>query len=470
MNLDLALDRSNPVPLTNQIVSGIEQWIRCGGAQPGARLPSIRQFASTHEISRFPVIEAYDRLVSRGLVASRHGSGFYVTERPGAPDDARGASDPRRAEGESLHILQQFNHPGESLKLGSGFVPADWRDLDALAQAVRHVSRNDASSLVDYAMPYGDTVLRQHLHHRLAQLGIQARTAQILVTAGASQALDLVIRYMLKPGDTVFVEDPGYYNLFGLLKLHGVHIVGIPRTAAGPDIDVLQAMLKIHRPKLFFVNSVFHNPTGTTVSPPVAFRVLQLARGYAFTIVEDDIYADFQTGLTDRLATLDQLENVIYIGGLSKTLSSSLRIGYIAASEARVKDLANTKMLTSIGGSRFSEAVAACLLERGAYRKYLERLRRRMSDALGAAMPVFDAGGWEVFERPLGGYFVWARLPGLDDAERLVRFGATLGVTVAPGRHFRPHGEQSPWIRVNVAHVQDPRARTFLGTARSACG
>jgi DNA-binding transcriptional MocR family regulator len=277
--------------------------------------------------------------------------------------------------------------------------------------------------------------------------------------------MDLLMRYLLKPGDTIFVEDPGYYNFNGLLKLHGVHLVGIPRTRTGPDLDAMQAQLQQHRPKLFFINSVFHNPTGTTIAPPIAFRLLQLAREHNFKIIEDDIYADFQTEPTDRLATLDQLEHVIYIGGLSKTLSSSLRIGYVIADHATIKDLADIKMLTSIGGSRFAEAVTVALLERGMYRKHLERLRRRMRDALGATVQTLEMSGWQVFENPLGGKFVWARVPHVEDAERLVECGVPLGVTVAPGSYFRPNAEPSPWIRVNAAFANDPRARAFFEAA-----
>ncbi|WP_133647643.1 PLP-dependent aminotransferase family protein [Paraburkholderia flava] len=466
MKLPLELDRDNGVPLTEQIVSGVQAWIRSRAAHPGAKLPSIRQLASDHAISRFPVIEAYDRLVSLGYVDSRPGSGFYVAERPRTTmSTSMGTSDPRRAEEESGHISQQFNHPGESLKLGTGFVPESWRDLESIGQAIRHVSRADPSSLIDYATPLGNLALREHLQARIAQLGIVADPSQILITEGASQALDLVMRYRLKSGDTMFVEDPGYYNLNGLLKLHGVNIVGIPRTRTGPDLDVLQAQLQHHRPKLFFINTVFHNPTGTTVSPPVAFRLLQLAREHNFTFVEDDIYADYQTDPTDRLATLDQLEHVIYVGGLSKTLSSSLRVGYVVASQEIVKDLADIRMLTSIGGSRFVEAVALAQLERGAYRKYLERLRRRIREAIGTTVQTLENCGWEVFEKPLGGTFVWARVPGIDDAEQLVACGEPLGVTVAPGRYFRPHAEASPWIRINVALTNDPRAQTFFAAA-----
>ncbi len=193
--------------------------------------------------------------------------------------------------------------------------------------------------------------------------------------------------------------------------------------------------------------------------------MLQFAREYGFTIVEDDIYADFQSEPTDRLATLDQLEHVIYIGGLSKTLSSSLRIGYAIASRAIIKDLADIKMLTSIGGSRFAEAVTVALLERGMYRKHLERLRRRMRDALGSAVQTLEDAGWQVFDKPLGGKFVWARVPQVDDSRALVECGAPLGVTVAPGSYFRPNAEMSPWIRINAAFTSDPRARAFFEAA-----
>ncbi|QGZ62174.1 aminotransferase-like domain-containing protein [Paraburkholderia acidisoli] len=476
--MKLELDRTSDVPLTEQIVAGVQTWIRSRAAHPGARLPSIRQFAADYAISRFPVIEAYDRLVSLGFLDSRHGSGFYVSEHARGGMAGMGTCDLSNAADESGHLLSQFERAGEVLQLDSGSIPQPWRDLDALGQAIRHVSRSDPASLVDYGTPGGDPVLREHLRNRLAPLGIVAHAQQILITEGASEGLDLLMRYMLKPGDVAFVEDPGYYNLYGLLKLHGVRLVGIRRAANGPDLEHLHAMLAEHRPRAFFVNPVFHNPTGTSISPPVAFRLLQLAREHRFTIVEDDIYADFQTEPTDRLAALDQFEHVVYVAGLSKTLSSSLRVGYVVASAAIVRDLAAIKALTSISGSRFAQAVAATLLERGAYRKYLDRLRRRVAEAQGAAALTLEAHGWEIFGAQenaaavaargyaqTGGKFVWARVPRIDDSARLAACGETLGVAVSPGSHFRPHGEACPWIRINVALAQDPRAQAFFAKA-----
>jgi DNA-binding transcriptional MocR family regulator len=468
--MKLELDRASSVPLTEQIVAGVQAWISSRSAHPGARLPSIRQFAADCNISRFPVIEAYDRLVSLGYLDSRHGSGFYVSEHARAGMAGMGTCDITNAADESDHVVSSLSRPGATLQIGNGSIPQAWRDIDALGQAIRHVSRTDVSSLVDYGSPLGDATLREHLRNRLAPLGIVADAQQILITEGASEGLDLLMRYMLKPGDTAFVEDPGYYNLYGLLKLHGVRLVGIRRTASGPDIDHLNEMLAQHRPRALFVNTVFQNPTGTSIAPPVAFRLLQLAREHRFTIVEDDIFADCQGTPTDRLAALDQFEHVVYVSGLSKTLSSSLRVGYVVANAAITRDLASIKALTTISGSRFTQAVAATLLERGAYRKYLERLRRRMSDALGSATRTLEDHGWELFARPEGGKFVWARVPQVEDSARLVACGEPLGVTVSPGNHFRPHGEASPWIRINAAFALDPRAQAFFAAAAKLDG
>jgi DNA-binding transcriptional MocR family regulator len=460
--LPLQIDSNTGVPLTEQIVTQIETMIRSRRVLAGAKLPSIRQLASEQRISRFPVIEAYDRLASRGLIQPKHGSGFYVAIHVDERDDKAGNCNPRLAEEESNQILQQFNYPGETLKLSSGFIPEAWRDVDGLSQAIRHASRADVSSVIDYAIPHGDSTLRQQIVMRLGMLGIDADLPNVMITHGASQALDLVVRTMLKPGDTVFVEDPGYYNLFGLLKLQGVRLVGVPRLANGPDIDVAEVLLKQYQPKLFFVNTVFQNPTATNIAPQVAFRLLQLATQHGFSLVEDDIYADFQSVPTQRLATLDQLDRVIYVGGLSKTLSSSLRIGYLAANAALVKNLVDVKVLTSLGGTRFAECVAGTLLERGTYRKYLERLRKRVRDSLSTAVQTLETYGWDIFDEPSGGSFVWAKVPGIEDSNVLVDEALKFGVTLAPGNYYRPNGETSAYVRINSAYAGDRRATRFF--------
>lgn len=257
--MKIVLDPLKGISLTEQIARQLEEMIRSRQVHIGAKLPSIRQLATAHQISRFPIIEAYDLLVSKGLIQPKHGSGFYVSGCADAPNHLRGA-DPRVAQAESSNVLRQFSPDGDAPPLSSGFIPTAWRDLEGIAQAVRQISRTDTASLVDYAVPQGDATLREQISRRLHLLEIETPPQHILITHSASQALDLVARTILRPGDTVFVEDPGYFNLFGLLKLQGIRLVGVPRLRTGPDVSVMEDLLTVHRPKLFLSIRYFRIP------------------------------------------------------------------------------------------------------------------------------------------------------------------------------------------------------------------
>jgi DNA-binding transcriptional MocR family regulator len=355
-----------------------------------------------------------------------------------------------------------FNNDSINLKLGCGWLPESWRETEDLSYAIRHVTRMNRTGLLDYSTPLGSLNMRQLVRLRLRLLDMPVDENQILLTTGASHALDLLVRYLTKPGDTVFVESPGYYNLFGLLKLQGVNMVGVPRGQEGPDVDALERLLTTHRPKLFFVNSVLQNPTGTTLSPGVAHRLLQLAERYDFTVVEDDIYADFQAEPSIRLAALDGLKRVIYVSSYSKTLSCSLRVGFIVGGSTLIRSLVDVKMLTSIASSRFAEHVVATMLENGSYRKLLERLRQKMTRQMVSALSLMQGAGWEIFSEPASGMFVWARRPEVASAQEVIHRAAGRGVSLTPGAIFREDTADTPWLRINVTYASDPRAAAFL--------
>lgn len=421
-------------------------------------MPSIRQLAREQGVSQSCVIEAYDRLVAAGVLEARHGAGFFVAEHrlteplldPPLPDES------------FTNRWQQFTDDKDNLlKLCCGWVPSSWRASEAIAQAVRQVSRGSLEDLIDYSPPLGLASLRSQLHKNLGQIGIQVSLQQILTTQGASHGLDLLVRTLLKPGDKVLVESPGYYNLYNLLRHHQIEMLHVPRTACGPDLQVLEGLLKRHRPRCLYINSLYHNPTGSSLTPKVAYRLLELAREYDVQIIEDDIYADFQDGAVTRLATLDAEQRVIYLASFSKTLSSSLRIGYLVADPKLIARLAELKMVTGLGISRFTEQVVAHLLASGAYRKSVARLRPRLAQHMAKALAQLEACGWEVFTEPYGGMFVWARRPGWDFSS-LNREALACSVLLAPGSAFYPQGSTSDWLRINVAYAQDLRAQTFF--------
>ncbi|WP_176507339.1 MULTISPECIES: aminotransferase-like domain-containing protein [Pseudomonas] len=456
--MHFTLDRQRPTPLVQQLTEELQAWIEQQRLRPGARLPSIRSLARNQSISASCVIEAYDRLVASGWLEARHGTGFFVAERKVTLE-----SDNPPVWGEAGDgSWRQFREGhDELLKLGCGWLPNSWRADVELAQAIRQVSRGTPQDLFDYCPPLGLASLRLHVHKRLARLDIAAGPERILTVQGASHGLDLLVRTLLRPGDTVLVENPGYYNLFNLLRQHQVHMLPVPRTAAGPDLAVLERVLAEHRPCCLFTNSLYHNPTGTSLAPKVAYRLLELAREHDLRIIEDDIYADFQEGPATRLATLDSEQRVIYLASFSKTLSSSLRVGYLVADAPLLARLAELKMVSGIGTSRFAEQVVGQMLANGSYRKSVQRLRVRLGQHMAKLLGQLEQYGWQVFCEPYGGMFVWARVPGRDFAS-LERLALEHAVLLTPGSAFDYQGAGSDWLRINVAYGQDTRAQGFL--------
>jgi DNA-binding transcriptional MocR family regulator len=454
------INRDDPYPLIDQIVEGIRRQIAERQLRPGSKLPSIRAFARAHNISRFTVVEAYDRLVAMGCVRSRRGAGFFTAERDARDAPVERGHDTQRNEAMVWLIRRLLEARDGTVLAGGPWIPDDWLDEANIRRTIRALASRTGRHLIDYGDPYGDRALREHIVEALLpEVGIAAGPAQILLTTGASHALDLVSRTLLSAGDAVIVDDPGYYNLFGNLRLQGLRLVGVPRKVDGPDIDALEALAKEHKPKLFFTQSVLQNPTGTTMSAHVAYRVLQIAGRHGFRVVEDDICSDLLPQPATRLAALDQLDRVIYVRSFSKTLSGSLRVGFIAGDARLIDDLADAKMVTCITSSQFAEKVMHRLLIEGHYRKLVARLLERIAEARCTVARAFEAMGLKVFAETEAGMFLWARFPHIHDSLPLAERALSEGVMLAPGTVFRPNLEPSPWLRFNVAICANAEVR-----------
>lgn len=460
--MDLGIDRQALVPVVQQIISAVAQWIRNSGASPGTRLPSIRQVALDNLLSQSSVIEAFERMAAQGVLVSKPGSGFVVAQPSGLHEG-------QWYEGAEREWGPFIDNPMGELKLGCGWLPDAWRESDDISYAIREVTRTDTAGLFNYSTPLGLLALREQLLKRLTQIHIATHLDCILTTAGASHAQDLLIRTLLKAGDCVVVESPGYGNLYRQLAFHGVQLLQVPRTQGGPDLSALEALLQRHRPKCLFINSLYHNPTGTSLNRTVAERLLELAHRENFLIIEEDVFGDLQPASCTRLSAFPHDDRVIYVASFSKTLSSALRVGYLSASTVIIAQLASLKTMTGFGTSRFAEAVVATLLANGTYRKCVQRLRKRLRAQMVATLQVLEDEEWEVFAKPAGGMFLWAR-PGVGDRSRMQGCARRLGVLLSPGALFSPTGEPSDWLRINVAYAADQRALALfraMGPARS---
>ncbi len=466
--LSLVVTPAGGRPLVDQIVAGVKLHVDDRRLAPGSKLPSIRDLAKTLNVSRFTVVEAHDRLVAMGYLQSRRGAGFYVAASLTASGAVAAPLENYKRNEQLLWLVRQLQEADENAPLAGGpWLPNSWLDEAGIRQSLNVLARKNGPHLLEYGHPFGYLPLREHLTQTLAGLGITAQSNQILLTNGTSQALELIITCLLKPGDAALVDDPGYYNMFGNLRLHGIEMLAVPRNRDGPDINVLEALAAERRPKVYFTQSVMQNPTGTDMSPHVAFRVLQAAERHNFLIVEDDIFSDLQARQTPRLATLDQLNRVIYARSFSKTLSGSLRVGFIACSQSLANQLADIKMLTSITSSQFTERLLYLMLVDGHYRKYLARLQGRVGEARINVAQAFTDMGFELFVEASDGLFVWARLPHIEDSVALAKASARR-IVLAPGVLFRPHLDRSPWMRFNVVVCDDKRVQGLLQHVVSA--
>ncbi len=447
------------------VVQAIRSRITSRTLVSGAKLPSIRSIAASLKVSASTAVGAYDRLVAEGAITPRRGSGFFVTSHVPPLNLADIGPRLERAVDPLWVSRQSLNSDANLLKPGCGWLPASWMPLDAIQRSLRNLARHEVSSLTDYSTPMGFAPLRQILAQRMADRGINARPNQILLTESGTQSIDLLCRYLLEPGDTVLVDDPCYFNFQAMLRAHRARIVSVPYERTGPKMEIFEKVLSAHKPRIYITNSGLHNPTGATLSPAKAHAVLKLAERHKLTVIEDDIFADFETKPASRLAAFDALNCVVHIGSFSKTLSASIRCGFIAARSDWIEGLVDLKIATSFGSSNFSASLIDKTLRDGTYRKHLNSLRTRLADAMGRCTIKLKARGIEPWIQPNGGLFLWCVLPNNLDATEIAKAALTENVVLAPGNAFSASQTANGYMRFNVAQSLDPRIYPILDNA-----
>jgi DNA-binding transcriptional MocR family regulator len=460
------LDPKSSTPLVTQIVGGFRQMVDDGSLRAGAKAPSIRQFAQAHGVSVYTVVDAYDRLVALGYLQSQAHSGFFVRSR-GTPGAVVAGGAGQYSFDSMWYLSRVFENRKLHNKPGCGWLPGDWLFGDGIKRSQRALLAADVD-MGGYGEPKGYLPLRQLVRDNLAAREIVLSADQVLLTQGSSQAMDLAARNLVRAGDTVLVDEPGYANLLFSLRFLGARLIGAPRTPNGYDLDVLEQRIAQHRPKVFFTQPRLQSPTGSTASLSQLHRVLQLAEKYDFVVVENDIYADLDPESRPSLASLDQLKRVIYIGSFSKTISPNIRVGFLAAGAVLLDELVRLKMLSGLTSSEFTERLAYGALIDGRWRKHIKTLKDRLARAQQVLATQLLAAGFELFTEPKAGMFLWARHPKVQNAAELAYKAAEQDILLGPGHLFSVDLEPSPWLRFNVAWSQDEAVQRFLAELKDA--
>lgn len=446
----------------DRIVDTLASDIASGALPPGRRLPSIRRAAEDLEVSKNTVVEAYDRLAAQGLVRAVHGSGFYVAEPDGAP----------REQAQPQHMVEAFDqvsllnaqlNQDLQVRVGDGRPPLSWMQ-DALPQKLTgNFLRRYEGDQTAYGSAWGNIGLRDLIVQKYRRAGMPVAADQVVTTFGANHAMDLLIRRLLEPGDTVLVDEPGYYPLFAKLKFARINYIGVPRTATGPDIEQLRQMVRRHQPKMFFTQSRCQNPTGSAMDLPTAHAVLQIAAMTGMRVVDNDPFFDLPDQKGTPLAVMDQFDKVIAISSYSKLLSASFRVGYLIASPQIAREIAELKLVTTVNSSRFSEMLTSDMIVNRRYQRHLKKMAGRLKERRADFLDKIDEMGLEVLDRDGGGYYTFLLMPEGADEAQIARNALAKGIFLAPGKFFFVNEQsRTAAFRINLTRADDPRLYRFL--------
>ncbi|MEB3767323.1 PLP-dependent aminotransferase family protein [Acinetobacter sp. MD2] len=420
----------------------------------GSKLPSLRKLAQSLGVSVSTVLEAYERLIADHQIEVRRGSGYFVLNQK----DDMGIDLPKTQAEMATHPFwvahQALIAHDAKYTPGCGWLPASWMPESLVRKSLRVALQAKPEDLLSYSPVLGFEPLRDLISQRIQYYGVNLHPDQILLTENGTHALDLICRTWLKPGDVVLVDDPCYFNFFTLLELLQVRVIAIPLTPNGPDLPAfLEAMQA--SPKLYITNSGPHNPTGASLNIAVAYQVLKMAEQGNMLIVEDDVYADFESIPAPRYAALSNFERVIQVSSFSKSLSAAFRCGYIAAKSEYIDLLVKVKIATSFSCNQLNSLLVYHTLKNAQYRRHMDSVHQRLNETRRFVVARLEALDIVVWTIPKAGMFLWCQLPEGIIAEDLVRICKQDRVILAAGTNFSHTQTAQKFMRFNIAQCTD---------------
>ena len=459
--------------LTTQVIALIQTGtLRCGD-----RAPSIRQLSRERGASPGTVVHAYELLQARGYLKGRPRSGFYISDAWRSTDlQQRRSSPPRRpakldVSNLVFEVLEAMRSR-ELVPLGSAFPGPDLFPLKQLASGIGACTRRlDAWRTVE-DLPPGNEKLRRQIARRYLAAGADVLPAEIVITAGALEALNLSLQVVTAPGDIVLIESPSFYGCLQAIESLGRRALEVPtHPTTGVDVDELEeAPGSTASAGVLVPMTAFQNPLGATMPEAARGRLVRLLAAREIPLIEDSVYADLYLG-DERprcSKTFDKQGLVLDCGSFSKSLAPGYRLGWVAAGRF-AQALWRRKIMTSVATSIPIQAVIGDYLSKGGYDRHLRRLRRELGSrqalflqAMGEYMP--PGVKWS---RPDGGYLLWAELPSGTDAIQLHRLALARGISLAPGPIFSASNAFHHAIRLNYGHPWTGRTESALRTLGS---
>lgn len=461
------LDPEADLPVFVQIAHAIAADIRRGRLRPGDPLPGSRALAEVLGVHRNTVLAAFRELAAEAWIVSEPARGTFVSRTLPDPTPRRsGAALRTGVPPRPAFDLAPGPEPYLPISRAPGLLalPGGVPDVrlvpgPRLARAYRRALLRAGQGHLGYGDPHGLPELRTSLATMLAATrGLACGPDDIIVTRGSQMALYLVARALLRPGELVVVEDPGYRPAWEALRLTGARLVALKVDAHGLDTDALAELLTREPVRAIYTTPHHQYPTTHTLGPGRRLQLLALAKAHRFAIIEDDYDHEFhyEGRPVLPLASADALGSVVYLGTLSKVLAPGLRIGYVVAPPPLLERLVAVRSFVDLCGDRVLESAAAELLDSGEVGRHIRRARRTYLARRDAFAEILQTrlGDTLQFTPPSGGMAFWARTHGVDPAA-WARAAGERGVAFQFGRRFSFDARPIPFVRLGFAGLDE---------------
>jgi len=472
--MQIAIDRQSDVPVYRQIVNRIRELILSRTLPDGFKLPPERRLAQDLGVNRSTVLTAYRELKSLGLADAHVGRGTSVrvpAEPVQVAHEAAGLPWRQLFRETVLHVqdpmvrdLLELTERSDVISLALGLPAPELLPLDRLSTLFNELVGEIGPQMLLHCPTEGHTPLREALAAWMRSRGIACSPSEVLVLSGSQQGLDLVVRALVDPGDVVVVEEPTYVGMLPVLRAAGARVIGVPMDAEGMRIDVLETVLEHHRVKLIYTLPTFQNPSGAELNLERRRALLELATDHQVPILEDDPYSElcYDGNPLPSLKALDISGQVIYLSTLSKVLFPGMRLGFMTAPRALIRQLALLKQGIDLHASSVGQRLLHRFIRDGHYEPYLETLR----EAYGGRRDVMDAALGEGLDtglswrRPRGGFYFWCRLPEGVERLQLLAEARNAGVAYLPGEACFAEASAGPaYVRLNFSYCPPDQIR-----------
>lgn len=476
--LPLQLQGESHIPLYVQLCDQLRALVHTGELRAGDRIPASRELAQHLGVHRTTVANAYAELESEGLIEGHVGRGTFIRANwrplqiaPPPPSLVPGGA----IRWESLFADERGDDaldrllrttPASGISFVVAHPPEESFPLAEMRNCCNAVLRREGARILQYGATDGYPPLRKAVLDLMRSDGVQAREENLLITDGCQQALDLICKVFLRPGDTVVLENPTYPGTIAVLAAARARCLGVPvrtdngsGTTPGLDLAALEQTLAANRVKLMILMPDFHNPTGLSMTLEARRRLLEIASKHQVPIVEDHIYARL-LARGERLPSLKQLDRtniVVHTDSFSKVAFPGLRVGWIAAPVNVIDRLRVVKQTTDLHTDQLSQAVMAEFTRRGLLQRQVERVRKLCASRLAAVEEalVRHMPSDTRWTHPNGGMSIWLELPAGFDANELLVRARERGVVFAPGRYFYVQSPQPNTLRLGFSGLQE---------------